>query len=335
MNKTTNLFKEVICEADDPIEIIRFLGEFEMQRLRYAGTTGRNPGYLFRGEIGFPIPLQSSLERKWFIENKGKSVCEVASELIPFEKTALKTFIEEASEVLAMARQHGHHMKIEPESCFFWWLSLMQHYRTGTRLLDFTKDILIALYFALEHYCQKHNAGERREGLLIYCMPCKDLRTNSDDDINKCPFRHKDDPINMHDALGWQIGLPYTSNGTTPGKDRYMNLSYQRQTFGWDRDYWPNPRQSFQKGMQAYPFKIQNISLESTKLSWFCQCLAANPSDPFCLGTEIKKILPVKIKISQTSVKKLLDHVQNDYGLTPAKVYLDCGKTGSRLEVES
>jgi len=209
----------------------------------------------------------------------------------------------------------------------------MQHYRTRTRLLDFTRDIRFALYFALEQYCKKENEPYRRKGLLIYCFPCKDLRFPRDDEINKCPFRHKHGPINMHLAIGGQIGLSCMKPHLPEFKERYCR-AMREQSFGWDRAYHPNPRLGFQRGMLVYPYETESVSIEKNGPSWLQQCLRMNRNDPFHLGSAKAEVPPLMIRIPQVSVMALIDHVQDAFGLTPGKVYLDYGRIGDRLHIK-
>jgi len=198
-----------------------------------------------------------------------------------------------------------------------------------------SREILgLRCFFALEAFCQKVNGDHRKNGLLIYCFPCKDLRRPYDDEINKSPFRYKSgstlERIDMDLAIGCQIGFEWMKEHQPTFEKRY---SSPEQAFGWDRAYHPNPRLSFQKGMLVYPYKTENISIERNGPSWLTQCLRMNASDPFHLGSAKDELPPLRIRISHKSVCPLLEYVQDVFGLTPGNVYLDCGR--DRLRIES
>jgi hypothetical protein len=334
MSNVENLFEEIACPCTSPDEIFRFLGQYGICNLAYVGEAGRNPGYIFRGELDFPTPLRSSLERHWFDNNhRDKNSCTIA-ELLSYERKLAEQFVQNVSGIIDRAIEHGHLMEKKSEQEVYWWLSLQQHYQRGTRLLDFTLDIRFALFFALEHFCQHGNKKYREKGLLIYCFPCRDLRWPYDDEINKSPFRHRlgntVKPIDMNLAIGCQIGIEWMKEHQPTFEKRY---SSPVQPFGWDRAYHPNPRLSFQKGMLVYPYKIESISIDSSGPSWLTQCLRSNASDPFHLGPAEDELPPLTIRISDKSVGALLEYVQDAFGLTPGNVYLDCGR--DRLRIES
>ena len=199
--------------------------------------------------------------------------------------------------------------------------------------MDFTKDIHVALYFALEHYCQKVNAEHRKQGLVIYCFPCIDADYPKTGDDNKSPFITKGLQPDMNLAIGGQMKLESMKLHMTRFDELYCRAN-QKQAFGWDRAYHPNPRLSFQEGMLAYPYRIDGVTIEQVMPSWFVQCLRMNPSDPFHLGSAKKGLKPLMIQIPEKTVTHLLQFVQDVCGFTPSKIYLDYGKVGDHLEIE-
>ena len=63
-NPIENLFPEVKEDfGNDPQRILDFLSTYGIQNLGYGGVLGANPGYIFRGELDYESPLQTSLER--------------------------------------------------------------------------------------------------------------------------------------------------------------------------------------------------------------------------------------------------------------------------------
>ena len=322
-----DLFKVIRCEAGSPNEIANFLESYGNRHLKYPGDGNRNIGYIFRGEIDFPVPLQSSLEREWFSVNSGDECA--ATELLSFERNLLTEFMRDAPLIRGLAKEHqDQRPELPHDQSVFEWLQLKQHYRTKTRFLDFTRRISIALYFALEHYCQKCSKRDWKQNLTIYCFPCVD-RCNDGDD-NKSPFRITDGEPNMDLAIGGQMGLDCMKPHSETFGQRYCPAK-QKQSFGWDCAHQTNPRLSFQEGMLAYPYEIDGVTVERNKPSWFVRCLRMNPSDPFHLGPAKDGLPPLMIRIPEKSVGHILEYVQNVCSLTPAKVYLDYGRIGDCL----
>jgi hypothetical protein len=331
----SKLFEERPCEATSCDELETFLESYRQLRLEYPAKGNRNSGYIFRGEIGFPIPLQSSLERNWLKSNQGP-----AAKLLEHEKHLVEEFMRDAQRIFDLAKEHkDERPRLPCQSDVFEWLQLKQHYRTGTRFLDFTTNIYIALYFALEHYCKTKDRKCREGGLQIYCLPCVDEDWQKNCTDNKTPFCIKDGPININVALGIQTRLNWGENWMMSEDARKLKARHyrdmQKQNFGWDRAYHTNPRLSFQQGMLAYPYETENVTIAEDKPSWFVQCLQMNQADPFHLGATMKKQLPpCIIRIPLKAFGNALKYIQDCCELTPAKVYLDYGRIGERLKPE-
>jgi hypothetical protein len=137
-NPIEDLFQEEDAKKQDVVAIINHLGQYGFQALGYGAEIGPNPGYIFRGELDYEIPLQTSLER---LLKKAQSVLpretELTESFIEGEGGRVATLIDQLNQ-----NQHSHH-----KDDVFWWLSLMGHYRKPTRSLDFTRDIRLALFF--------------------------------------------------------------------------------------------------------------------------------------------------------------------------------------------
>src|SRR6266705_2777797 len=313
-NDISKLFHPIDYAPESTEALISILEEYGSRRLVYPSNGFRNIGYIFRGEIGFDVPLQSSLEREWFKVNGGNE-CTV-DDLISFEKNLVERFMQEAREIRDLARRHKDERSELPlDRDVFEWLQLKQHYRTKTRLLDFTREIHIALYFALEHFCQI-NAKLREKGLIIYCFPCVDIENPKTGNDNKSPFNdnNKDSQPDINWAIGGQMKLECMKLSMIAYEQRYCRAK-QKQSFGWDQAYHPNPRLSFQEGMLAYPFSKEGVAIKECGPSWFVQCLRLNQDDPFHLGSTQKCFQPVAIHIRKESVNCCLEYVQNILGL--------------------
>lgn len=92
------------------------------------------PGWIFRGQRCSTWKLETSLERTHKRISPATSITQC-------EKTVLERFKRGAH----LVTQHLPNPKNTLE-----WLSLIQHYGGPTRLLDFTKSLYIAAFFALE-----------------------------------------------------------------------------------------------------------------------------------------------------------------------------------------
>lgn len=97
--------------------------------------------FVYRGHSDSTWKLDSTLERvlgsKWSAENARK-----------FEDRSLSTFT---------SKYHIYNGAEHTPASKLCWLSVMQHYGTPTRLIDFSESPYIALYFALETYSPLDN----------------------------------------------------------------------------------------------------------------------------------------------------------------------------------
>ena len=320
-NSVANLFPEENLTGKAEA-ILESLGKHGIWNLAHDGVIGCNPGYIFRGEADFLQPLQSSLERKLHGE-PGNAPIE-KEKLQGAEKELITKFVQGDGRRVAEIIDKQVKRKIsEPPSSVFWWLSVMQHYQHPTRLIDFTKDIRFALFFAIESFETSNKSNRLSDDLIIYCLPCKDLKFESDPDNNKCPFKFSGNlpRINMHVAIGCQISLPWMHFDESFFKTHLENRN--GQCWGWDRPYFQNPRLEFQKGMFVYPYDYPECALEKNGDSWLIKNLRAKSEDPFNHKTSTNDLSAKRIRISAEHIDKLKRHLKEKCQLTKATVYVD------------
>lgn len=321
-NPVEDLFPEKPVQGKNVAEIFDDLGRHGIQNLAYDGDPGCNPGYIFRGEADFDCPLQCSIERECHLESPAGSGSLTENALNATELKSLATFLEERGPNLA--RMIDATSNARSLGDVWWWLSLKQHYDRGTRMIDFTRDIRIALYFAVEqHFRQRDQNGDLLD-LIIYCLPCRDLKHPHDPDSNKCPYQptEKLASVDMNLAIGRKIGLPWMEphKGWFPDKEPEKYYRRKPQKWGWDRPFYENPRMRFQKGMFVYPHDYPSQLFEkNSDESWFVQNLRQSSS-----SLEVPAGLPPKrIRIPAKHADPLKLHLKDRYHLTRSTVYLD------------
>ena len=113
-----------------------FLVESIDDLVHFAKRAGCN--FLFRGQANYRWPLQTKLERD--INERIKEL----PGLHRYEEIVLDQFKRRAHLYLAAA-------ELPPPDSPAEWLAFIQHYGGPTRLLDFTRSIFIAAYFAIGH----------------------------------------------------------------------------------------------------------------------------------------------------------------------------------------
>lgn len=134
----------------------------ELSRLVRTLGTGR---WIFRGHGDKDWMLASSLERQ-FVKNGCNSINKIVHNVISATKYDK---YRESDELYAIDLFKRHARTRLPQlEHLVEWLAAMQHYGTSTRLLDFTRSIYVALYFAFENKLQKTDVA-------IYAIQYSDL----------------------------------------------------------------------------------------------------------------------------------------------------------------
>ena len=271
---------------------------------------GENPGYIFRGELDYKVPLQSSLERH--VLNSGVGRRPVDGERLRNEERSLiaKFMNGDGVQVARIADEEINRVQVNRTDTFR-WLSLMQHYEMPTRLIDFSRDIRVALFFATWHHSRMGNSRPAlvSEDLVIYCFPCFGF----DDFVqNKTPItRDQSGKINMNTALCRRIGLSWAGAFSAP-----EIRPFPPRKFGWDRPHFQNDRLRRQKGMFVYPFDDPMAPLGLTGDSWLVGNLAdEGAADPFKFG-DLKKQLPgMTIRLPSAIARCVADELAVNHGL--------------------
>jgi len=321
-NPVEDLFPEHRVRKKTVAEIFDDLGRYGIRNLAYGGILGCNPGYIFRGESA-SVPLQCSLERACWSEDLSTRELLPGNALREMEQKSIKEFLEVTGPCLVQiidAQGHGPSW-----DDVWWWLSLKQHYERGTRMIDFTLDIRMALYFAVEQHFRHFNEKKERPDLVIYCFPCRDLRHTHDPDSNKCPYlpTEKLASVDMNLAIGYKIGLSWFERHREswfPSGDLRTDYYKRRfQSWGWDRPFYENPRLRFQKGMFVYPYDYPNKHLEKVGASWLVQNLRQSQN-----FLNVSADLPSKrILIPAKHADALKQYLKDRFHLTRRTVYLD------------
>ena len=140
--------------TNSPRAVLVEVGELhEFSRLVRTLGTGR---WIFRGHADKNWRLASSLERQ--LVNRGiKSINKTVQNAINFIKYDKYRASDEMYAIDQFKRYAS--MKLPKLDHLVEWLAAMQHYGTATRLLDFTRSIYVALYFAFENRLSKADAA--------------------------------------------------------------------------------------------------------------------------------------------------------------------------------
>jgi len=142
------------------------------------------PTWVFRGQVDADWPLLPKIDRDNYLEYRS---C-LGLKRLKHERAILDEF----------KRWSRPHLQISPRSEWE-WLALAQHHGLATRLLDWTANPLVALYFAVEG----ENSGN---GSAVWCYAHKGKHADPRSD----PFRIRQvvtfDPPHLSERIPAQAG---------------------------------------------------------------------------------------------------------------------------------
>jgi FRG domain len=217
----------------------------------------------YRGQRNASWKLESTLERA----AKEKFGDAFRQFLHHFEISIIDQFVERCTrlklgDIYCPKNPNNTKNGLPDYSDTYQWLSLLQHYGYPTRLIDFTDDLWVALFFALEHL-------EPNVPFAIYTLPIL-VSNKLPKDSNGNPYQFVDKGkivFNVNELLGLIINFshfysPYGARSLTP------DWNNPKQNYGWDEPAIKNTRIERQDGKFLYQLwlddQIEKIS-ELTK----------------------------------------------------------------------
>jgi len=259
------------------------------------GEIGKNlSGFIYRGEDTYGEELLPKVLRKQNIKDNEYNQ-------ILYEKTNLYHFYKEANDFglrVPQSKYLQNNLIDKILDSDFYWIPdkfeeiavLAQHYDTPTRLLDWTKDISVAFYFASNGVLFPSNEktnelensikNQKRNSFVIYALNYECLTLNIND------WRRFDDCINQK---------PLPIKFVTPYYAEIPNASAQSGILSYSKTYGTQP---YYKGY------IDNIPLD-IKL----QYLADGNDDYFNLNISDEEILLYKFILPKSEAINMFKHI--------------------------
>ena len=159
---------------DSPV-IVTNLGVFINEIIRLEDPKNRNTAYFqwYRGHADFSWELIPKVQRSFTSSSE--------EELFRKERNLTNDFQMRAS-VLPMAKSRP---KLSEDAS---WLTLMQHYGLPTRLLDWTRSPLVALYFAV---CEKSTWDKDGKDACVWVLNPGKLNENLEEQTLLNDEEHK------------------------------------------------------------------------------------------------------------------------------------------------
>lgn len=217
------------------------------------------PGFVFRGQKEYNWTLSTNLERK--IEKDDMTIKAASNR----EFWILTQFRRRAHNLIDKAPEDKEHIE---------WLALIQHHGGPTRLLDFTKSLFIALFFACE---------EAEGDSAIWIV-----------DTSNIMLKYSKSEYFINDTIyhSQSVILDKASQiiGTTSNEKGIMPIEPERL----------NERMSIQQGLSIMPIDVNDTFMNNLKSEFGWTTINFEPTNLTSFMSIIftKKVRVAKIKIN-------------------------------------